>query len=185
MDHWAYCLLVPVPPQPVGQAELEAAKRRFLGHSVVPLLEARRWFFRRFAIERDSLGWLHQYSVAVYVELLPADDLGCLRAALQHELTEKGAHAVVGVREWDGCFRPEYGGPAAQAAMRDFVCEGASVAVVQRDDPLGVAVKHARQGSAPVWGVAHWWAHLREGPVVPDKEAQALLRRAMSTASGL
>jgi hypothetical protein len=55
------------------------------------LLAGRRWFFRRRAIERERLGWLCQYSLAVYVELLPGDNLDCLRAALQYELTEGSA----------------------------------------------------------------------------------------------
>lgn len=183
MGSWAYCLLLPVPPQPVDGAELETAKRSLLRRSVVPLLSARRWFFRRVAIERDRLGWLHKYSIAVYVGLRPEDSLGCLRAVLQHELTEKEAHAVLEVREWDMCFGKDYGGPAAQAAMREFVCEAAPVAIVEQRDPLDVGAKHALRDMAPVRGIAHWWAHLREGPVISDDEAEALLREAMQRAS--
>jgi len=174
MEHWAYCLLIPVPPQPVGEAELEATKRRFLHHSVVPLLAARRWFFRRFAIERERLGWLCQYSLAVYVELLRGDNLGCLRAALQHELTKKGVHAVIEVREWDGCFGKDYGGPAAQAAMRDFVCEAAPVAIIEQRDPFDIALRHTARGRAPLDGIKHWWMWLREGELVDGATLDAL-----------
>ncbi len=72
------------------------------------------------------------------------------------------------VREWDRCFGKEYGGPDAQAAMRDFVTEAAPVAIIEGRDPIDVALRHVAIKRASLANIKHWWMWLREGALVPD-----------------
>jgi hypothetical protein len=170
MSKWAYCVLLLPPAVPTTTCELEAAKRRLLQHSLVPVLTPRRWFFRREALPSDlPRGSDERRSFRLYVELQPADTPQHLTRALVAAPAAFGLQAQVHhVEDWDGCFGSGYGGPQGDAAMRDFCAEAAPVAILDRRDPVDVASKHMSRGLAPEAGVLHWWAQLREGCPVPQ-----------------
>lgn len=180
---WAYCILAAIPDG--DNVDLETQKRVFLAEKVIPILSGRRWFFRRVPIER--FGWLTEYCIAVYVELLLSDNLECLRQVLQYELCDQcevsntSGHAVIQVREWDGCFGRDYGGPAAQEAMREFVVEAAPVALIEKRDPIDIAAKHSAKQIASPRNIAHWYIHLRDGDIIQDEEAERIIEERVNS----
>jgi hypothetical protein len=171
MSEWARCVLsLPLLPQPVppDERDLEAAKRQAL-KAIVPVVVApRRWFFRRYALDGEDPHGDDCRAFRLYVEMGQHDTY----PGLEQRLAAAAAPLVqvLCVREWNASFGRGYGGPAGWAAMRDFCCEAAPVAILEERDPVCIAQRYIALRPEAEENMRHWWVWLRNGPLCQDED---------------
>lgn len=178
---WSYCVIVPGFNRTLGNHALDAAKREFLKTKVLPVILPRRWFFRRQAVVEKKIDKSTAIeSFAVYVELKPGETIETLRQALDLYLNATGERDIYLARVWDPDFRPGYGGEKYIDAMPEFVTKSAHRTISEGKDPIEIAHHYINRYPDIERGIAHWYAHLREGKILSDNEALRLIKGSAS-----